>query len=85
MKIKKINSRNYFYLDFISHYKSDSNHDHLFDYSIVFTAVISDSLKVIMILCSPLHVPLIFSHQTSGFLFYFRIAREEFIFLDIYK
>lgn len=53
MKIKKINSRNYFYLDFISHYKSDSNHDHLFDHSIVFTAVISDSLKVIMILCSP--------------------------------
>lgn len=24
MKIKKINSRNYFYLDLISHYKSDS-------------------------------------------------------------
>lgn len=69
MKIKKINSRNYFYLDFISHYKSDSNHDHLFDYSIVFTAVISDSLKVIMILCSPFM-----------FRWYFPIRRQDFYF-----
>lgn len=40
-------------LNFISHYKSDSNHNHLVDDSVAFTAVISDSLKEIMILCFP--------------------------------
>lgn len=67
---KFLNSGNYFYLDFISHYKSDSNHNHLVDDSVAFTAVISDSLKEIMILCFPFM-----------FLWYFPIRRQDFYFI----
>lgn len=67
---KFLNSRIYFYLDFISHYKSDSNHNHLVDDSVAFTAVISDSLKEIMILCFPFM-----------FLWYFPIRRQDFYFI----